>query len=55
MPPSSAATRHSVENKASPPRWFDLDETWDSAFPEDRDRIRAHVRRLAADRSIATR
>ena len=33
-----------------PPRWFDLDDEWDSVFPEDRDRIRAHVRRLAARR-----
>jgi 8-oxo-dGTP diphosphatase len=30
-----------------PPRWFNLDETWCSVFPEDRDRIRAHVRGLA--------
>jgi 8-oxo-dGTP diphosphatase len=32
----------------APPRWFDLNETWRSVFPEDRDRIRAHVRRLEA-------
>lgn len=35
-----------------PPRWVNLDETWDSVFPEDRDRIRAHVRRLAAEHSV---
>jgi 8-oxo-dGTP diphosphatase len=34
-----------------PPKWFGLDEEWDSVFPEDRDRIRAHVRRLAAEHS----
>ncbi|MEV3926960.1 NUDIX hydrolase [Actinomadura coerulea] len=33
-----------------PPKWFPLDETWESAFADDRDRIRAHVRRLAAGR-----
>ncbi|WP_214414021.1 hypothetical protein [Sphaerisporangium fuscum] len=31
-----------------PPKWVHLDDEWGSAFPEDRDRIRAHVRRLAA-------
>jgi 8-oxo-dGTP diphosphatase len=36
-----------------PPRWFALDEEWNSAFPEDRDRIQTHVRRLAAQRSVA--
>ncbi|WP_275409049.1 NUDIX hydrolase [Sphaerimonospora thailandensis] len=36
-----------------PPRWFDLGEEWESVFPEDRGRIRAHVRRLAAGRSGA--
>lgn len=41
--------------RGQPPRWFDLDETWDSAFPEDRDRLRAHVRRLAAEHSVAAR
>ncbi|MFE4170587.1 NUDIX domain-containing protein [Streptomyces sp. NPDC056909] len=30
-----------------PPAWTDLDDNWESAFPEDRDRIRAHIRRLA--------
>jgi hypothetical protein len=29
--------------------WVNLAEEWDSAFPEDRDRIRAYVRRLAAE------
>lgn len=32
-----------------PPKWVNLAEEWDSAFPEDRDRIRAYVRRLAAE------
>lgn len=35
-----------------PPRWFALDEEWESVFPDDRDRIRAHVRRLAAEHSV---
>lgn len=35
-----------------PPRWVALEEEWESAFPEDRDRIRAHVRRLAAGQSV---
>jgi 8-oxo-dGTP diphosphatase len=35
-----------------PPKWFALAEEWDSAFAEDRDRIRAHVRWLAAQNSI---
>lgn len=35
-----------------PPRWVVLDEEWESAFPEDRDRIRAHVRQLAAGQSV---
>ncbi|WP_189159846.1 NUDIX hydrolase [Lentzea pudingi] len=30
-----------------PPKWVNLDDTWDSMFPEDRGRIRAHARRLA--------
>ncbi|SDD58323.1 hypothetical protein SAMN05216174_113149 [Actinokineospora iranica] len=37
-----------------PPKWVDLDEEWESAFPEDRDRIRAYVRRLAADHLAGT-
>lgn len=35
--------------KEQPSRWVDLDETWESMFPDDRDRIRAHVRRMAAE------
>ena len=35
-----------------PPRWFALDEEWESVFPEDRDRIRAHVDRLVAARAV---
>ncbi|QYX82827.1 NUDIX domain-containing protein [Streptomyces akebiae] len=35
-----------------PPRWVALEEEWESAFPEDRDRIGAHVRRLAAGQSV---
>ncbi|MFD3938190.1 NUDIX hydrolase [Streptomyces sp. NPDC058611] len=35
-----------------PPRWFSLNEVWESAFPADRERITAHVRLLAADRSV---
>ncbi|MFI6099260.1 NUDIX domain-containing protein [Lentzea sp. NPDC051213] len=31
-----------------PSKWVDLDETWESVFPEDRERIRAYLRRLAA-------
>lgn len=34
-----------------PPRWVGLDEEWASVFPEDRDRIRAYVRRLTAGRA----
>ncbi|MDW4907821.1 NUDIX domain-containing protein [Streptomyces sp. ADMS] len=34
------------------PRWVVLDEEWESVFPEDRDRIRAHVRRLASGQSV---
>ncbi|MEU5995235.1 NUDIX domain-containing protein [Spirillospora sp. NPDC047418] len=36
--------------RGQPPQWFALGETWESAFADDRDRIRAHVRRLAAGR-----
>jgi 8-oxo-dGTP diphosphatase len=32
-----------------PPKWVNLDEEWESAFPEDRGRIRAYVRRLATE------
>jgi 8-oxo-dGTP diphosphatase len=38
-----------------PPKWVDLDEEWESIFPEDRDRIRAYVRRLAAGRPAGSR
>jgi len=38
--------------RGQPPKWFALDEEWDSVFPEDRDRIRAHVRWLAARHSV---
>lgn len=38
-----------------PPRWVNLDVQWESAFPEDRDRIRAYVRRLAAEHSVGAR
>ncbi|WP_284748193.1 NUDIX domain-containing protein [Amycolatopsis sp. RTGN1] len=31
-----------------PSKWIHLDEVWDSVFPEDRERIRSYVRRLAA-------
>ncbi len=41
--------------KGQPPAWISLDEEWESVFPEDRDRIRAHVRRLVADRAVGTR
>lgn len=34
-----------------PAAWTALDEEWESVFPEDRDRIRAHVRHLAAARA----
>jgi 8-oxo-dGTP diphosphatase len=37
--------------RGQPPWWFDLDEEWATVFPEDRGRIRAYVRRLAAERS----
>lgn len=38
--------------RGQPPAWIDLDEEWQSAFPEDRDRIRAYVRRLTAGHSV---
>ncbi|WP_237297285.1 NUDIX hydrolase [Streptomyces sp. 3211] len=37
-----------------PPRWFGLDETWESVFPSDRDRIRTHVRLLAAGQTLTS-
>jgi 8-oxo-dGTP diphosphatase len=30
-----------------PPRWFTLEERWESVFPEDRERIRAYVHTFA--------
>jgi 8-oxo-dGTP diphosphatase len=41
--------------RGQPPRWVDLDETWESMFPEDRDRIRAYVHRLAAGQVVGAR
>lgn len=38
-----------------PAAWFRLDTGWDSVFPEDRERIRAHARRLAAGRAVDSR
>ncbi|MFJ6509087.1 hypothetical protein [Streptomyces sp. NPDC091879] len=38
-----------------PAAWFRLDTSWDSVFPEDRERIRAHARRLAAGRAVGSR
>ncbi|GIH24628.1 hypothetical protein Aph01nite_29380 [Acrocarpospora phusangensis] len=38
-----------------PPAWFCLDTDWQSIFPEDRERIRLHARRLAASRPIGGR
>ncbi|MBE8516668.1 NUDIX domain-containing protein [Amycolatopsis sp. H6(2020)] len=32
--------------QGQPPRWFELAETWNSEFPEDRGRIRAYVCRF---------
>jgi 8-oxo-dGTP pyrophosphatase MutT (NUDIX family) len=37
-----------------PAAWFRLDGCWDSVFPEDRERIRAHARRLAASRTVGS-
>lgn len=34
-----------------PTRWVNLAEKWESAFPEDRDRLRVYVRQLATERS----
>ncbi|GGK71067.1 hypothetical protein Sme01_27010 [Sphaerisporangium melleum] len=34
-----------------PPRWFALEDEWESVFPEDRDRIQAYVRSLATERT----
>ncbi|MFB6984442.1 NUDIX domain-containing protein [Streptomyces sp. NPDC056304] len=41
--------------QGQPAAWFRLDTDWDSVFPEDRDRIRAHARRLAAGRAVGSR
>lgn len=38
-----------------PAAWFRLDADWDSVFPEDRERIRAHARRLAAGQAVGSR
>lgn len=38
-----------------PAAWFRLDADWDSVFPEDRERIRAHARRLAVGRVVGSR
>lgn len=38
-----------------PSKWVDLNDTWESVFPEDRDRIRAYVRRLAAGNEVRAR
>lgn len=37
-----------------PSKWIDLNETWESVFPEDRDRIRAFVHRLAVEHAVGT-
>lgn len=38
-----------------PSKWIHLDEVWDSVFPEDRERIRSYVRRLAAGQVVEAR
>lgn len=38
--------------EGQPAAWLGLDEEWESVFHEDRDRIRAHVRHLAAERAV---
>lgn len=38
-----------------PPQWFGLDEVWESVFPQDRERIREHARRLAAEQTAGMR
>ncbi|MDP5315319.1 MULTISPECIES: NUDIX domain-containing protein [Streptomyces] len=37
-----------------PAAWFRLDAAWDSVFPEDRERIRAHARLLAAGQAVGS-
>lgn len=41
--------------QGQPAAWFCLDDQWESVFPDDRDRIRAHARRLAARRAVSSR
>lgn len=41
--------------RGQPPRWVSLDDSWDSMFPEDRSRIRAHARRLEAQAAVVAR
>jgi 8-oxo-dGTP diphosphatase len=38
-----------------PARWVEVDRSWESVFPEDCVRIRAYVRRLAAEHAIQAR
>jgi len=38
-----------------PPAWIELGQVWESAFPDDRDRIRAYVNRLAAGEAVGAR
>ncbi|MFG2640392.1 NUDIX domain-containing protein [Streptomyces sp. NPDC048370] len=38
-----------------PAAWFRLDGAWESVFPSDRERIRAHARRLADGRGVGSR
>jgi 8-oxo-dGTP diphosphatase len=45
---------HLGGEEGQPAAWFGLDEEWESVFPEDRDRMRTHVRHLAADRAAST-
>ncbi|MFJ2101331.1 NUDIX domain-containing protein [Streptomyces anulatus] len=40
-----------VAEADQPARWFGLEERWDSVFPADRSRIRAHAQFLAAGRT----
>jgi 8-oxo-dGTP diphosphatase len=40
---------------SQPARWVALEEEWESVFPEDRDRIREYVRRLAAGHTVGAR
>lgn len=38
-----------------PPKWVNLDDVWESVFPEDRDRILEYVRRRPAGRTAGAR